>query len=323
MPGTFIISLDYELMWGVRDHATPESYGDAILGGREAIPAMLSLFQRYGIAATWATVGLLLARDRDTMIAHAPPIEARPAYADPRLSPYGDLSTVGRNETEDPLHYGLSIARRILETPGQTLGTHTFSHFYTCEQGATVAAFEADLAAAQAIAADAGLPAPASIVFPRNQMSETFIAACARAGIRTVRGNPPGFAHSARAKSAIPKTVRLYRLVDSVMPLAPRHAVPRRIGDAVDVPATRFLRPAAGAAGRLTPLHIRRILREMSAAAKANQVYHLWWHPHNFGRRTDANLAGLDTILAHYRWLAARFDFLSMTMENFARSHIR
>ena len=69
--GNFVISLDYELMWGVRDHATRESYGPNVLGGREAIPAMLDLFHRRGIRATWATVGALLCESKDELLARA------------------------------------------------------------------------------------------------------------------------------------------------------------------------------------------------------------------------------------------------------------
>jgi hypothetical protein len=32
--GKFVISLDFELMWGVRDTQTIEKYGDAIIGTR-------------------------------------------------------------------------------------------------------------------------------------------------------------------------------------------------------------------------------------------------------------------------------------------------
>ena len=68
MTGTFVISLDFELMWGVRDHRTVAEYGDAVLGGREAIPLMLSRFTEAGIRATWATVGLLFAKTRTEML---------------------------------------------------------------------------------------------------------------------------------------------------------------------------------------------------------------------------------------------------------------
>lgn len=50
--GAFVISLDFELLWGVRDHADRSSYGRNILGGRAAIPRMLDLFERHGVRAT-------------------------------------------------------------------------------------------------------------------------------------------------------------------------------------------------------------------------------------------------------------------------------
>ena len=78
MSGELVISLDFELLWGVRDHATRDSYGANVLRGREAIPRILDLFEHYGIAATWATVGLLMAESRDELLASLPPEELRP-----------------------------------------------------------------------------------------------------------------------------------------------------------------------------------------------------------------------------------------------------
>ena len=49
MPGQLIISLDFELLWGVRDHADRASYGDNIIGAREAIPHILELFYSHGM----------------------------------------------------------------------------------------------------------------------------------------------------------------------------------------------------------------------------------------------------------------------------------
>ena len=43
--GYFVISLDYELMWGVRDSQTKESYGKNILGVKSAINEMLECFK--------------------------------------------------------------------------------------------------------------------------------------------------------------------------------------------------------------------------------------------------------------------------------------
>jgi hypothetical protein len=80
--GAFVISLDFELMWGVRDKRTIADYGCNILGVRQAVPALLDLFATRQIACTWATVGFLFCADKDELMASLP---ARlPAYADSR-----------------------------------------------------------------------------------------------------------------------------------------------------------------------------------------------------------------------------------------------
>ena len=40
--GKFIISLDFELMWGVRDLVTIDTYGQHVAGVHEAMPKMLA-----------------------------------------------------------------------------------------------------------------------------------------------------------------------------------------------------------------------------------------------------------------------------------------
>ena len=64
MSGQFVISLDFELLWGVRDHADRTSYGKNVLGARDAVPQMLEIFAQNSIRATWATVGFLFCETR-------------------------------------------------------------------------------------------------------------------------------------------------------------------------------------------------------------------------------------------------------------------
>ena len=92
--GNFVISLDFELMWGVRDHATPESYGRNVLGGRQAVPAMLDLFHKRGIRATWATVGALLCESKDELI-------ARIKHTAVSRAVLGSLEDIGPDERRD------------------------------------------------------------------------------------------------------------------------------------------------------------------------------------------------------------------------------
>jgi hypothetical protein len=55
--GKFVISLDFELMWGMRDKHTVETYGKNIAAVHEIIPKLLEKFNSYNIKATFATVG--------------------------------------------------------------------------------------------------------------------------------------------------------------------------------------------------------------------------------------------------------------------------
>jgi peptidoglycan/xylan/chitin deacetylase (PgdA/CDA1 family) len=314
MNGRLVISLDFELMWGVRDHRTTADYGDAVLGVRKALPALLALFRSHGVRATWATVGLLFARNRQEMLEHSPSLQ--PAYRHAALSPYGSIrSDIGADEAADPWHYGRSLVDQVLEADGQELATHTYSHYYCLEEGQSVEAFDADLQAAIGIMGTAGVR-PSSIVFPRNQMTDAHVQACARRGIGVFRGNPESYAYRARAQEDNSPLVRGLRLLDASFPLTGRHsyASPARQGACTDVRASRFFRPYAPRMGRLNDLHVRRIVNEMTAAAQAGEVYHLWCHPHNFGRHTEVQLGRLGEILLAYRRLADGLGMRSQTM---------
>jgi hypothetical protein len=54
----------------------------------------------------------------------------------------------------------------------------------------------------------------------------------------------------------------------------------------------------------------------MTYAAKNNLVYHLWWHPHNFGVNLDQNIIMLNKILLHYKNLNKKYNFESITMSD-------
>jgi hypothetical protein len=52
----------------------------------------------------------------------------------------------------------------------------------------------------------------------------------------------------------------------------------------------------------------------MDEAARRDMVFHLWWHPHNFGVDLAANLSFLSAIFDHYALLKERSGMRSMTM---------
>ena len=56
----------------------------------------------------------------------------------------------------------------------------------------------------------------------------------------------------------------------------------------------------------------------MTQAAKAGEIYHLWWHPHNFGWHPKENLKDLEQILQHYQYLHEEYGMQSLTMGELA-----
>lgn len=315
MTGKFVISLDFELLWGVRDHSDRAAYGRNILGARKAIPKMLDIFGENGIHATWATVGFLFCESKAELLESLP--EQRPGYAKPALSNYSYLDEVGENEKSDPYYFAPSLIDLIRRTPGQEIGTHTMSHFYCLEDGATVDAFEADLKAAREIATRRGIELT-SIVFPRNQFSGDHLDVCKRLGITSYRGNPSGWAYEAAKGAEQTRSRRALRLIDAYTGTLGAHDFTVEQAEALNIPASRFLRPCSGLLSRFHGAHIAEIKRGMSRAAKKGTGFHLWWHPHNFGRDLDANLEGLREVIAHYQLLREGHGMFSATMSEVA-----
>src|SRR5262245_18128171 len=322
-PAACVVSLDFEQPWGMRDLHTIERSRAALLGARAAVPALLALFAEFDVRATWATVGLLFFESRAEMLAALP--ASRPSYAAARLSPYADLGNVGESERDDPFHFAPSLIRRIADTPGQEIATHTFSNYYCCEPGQTVDQFRADLEAAALVARRRIGRAPESIVFPRNQMTPDHLAVCRDVGLLAYRGNPDHWAYTAAHRDAAQSPARrALRLADAYLPLTGRHSAAMD-GDAelpVDVPASRYLRPYSRALRALEPLRLRRITVELETAATDRRVFHLWWHPHDFGVHVRENLAFLRRVLARFARVRERTGMESVTMSDVARRRL-
>jgi peptidoglycan/xylan/chitin deacetylase (PgdA/CDA1 family) len=314
--GALVISLDLELIWGVRDRypADGGNYRANLLGVWQAVPAMLDLFEEFEVAATWAVVGLLFATSPADLQAFLPAV--RPAYRRTELSPYREPIT-GR-PGDEALYFAPDLLDAIQRRPRQEIGTHTFSHYYCLEEGQDRDAFRADLASARALAARRGVVLR-SLVFPRNQFNPAYTDLLIEAGITCYRGN-----ETARMYRPLPaggarrKLLRVGRLFDRYLSLSgtnvtPWEAVPQQ-GGLCNVPASRFLAPYAPRLRFLDRLRLRRLARGIEAAALSHGVYHIWWHPHNFGAHLPENLRLLRRLLEGFARCRERYGMRSLTM---------
>jgi peptidoglycan/xylan/chitin deacetylase (PgdA/CDA1 family) len=312
LPGALVISLDFELAWGVRQRGS--AYAANLLGEREVVPRLLSLFREFEVGVTWAIVGLLFAQSRDELERFAP--EVLPAYTDPSLSPFGD--SLGSGEADDPLHFAPSLIEQIRRTPRMEVATHTFSHYYCGEPGQTAGAFSADLHAARAIAESRGIWL-SSIVFPRNQHHPAYDECLVEAGITAYRGVPPGWMwRFENAEASATRGKRAARLADAYLNLTGHHSVPwsevPQPSGLSDVRASCFLRPYRPELAPFEGLRLHRISQSIRAAARREEIFHLWWHPHNFGVYQEQNLEFLRAVLEEFRACRARYGMRSLTM---------
>ena len=279
MTGIFVVSLDFELMWGVLNQRSRSDYEANILGVRQAIPAMLKLFREYEIHATWATVGFLFFSNKEDMIRGCP--QVKPAYTNSGLSPYTNVEAVGADESQDPYHFGHSLIQMVRSCSGQEIGSHTFSHYYCLEPGQTEATFRADLEAAKRAAQAFGLQIQ-SLVFPRNQINTAYLKICAELGINCYRGTEKAWFYSR--------------------------------GGILNLPASRFMRPHNRGLAMLDGLKFRRITSGVRDAAQKAKIYHLWWHPHNFGIYLNENILFLRRILEFVSEMRDKHGMQSLNM---------
>jgi peptidoglycan/xylan/chitin deacetylase (PgdA/CDA1 family) len=311
-PGALVISLDFELHWGVRDRVPLDrTQRTRLLAARSIIPRLLDLFEEFSIHATWATVGILFAHSREEANAFMP--VRKPRYRENKLNPYQEK--LGRDEIEDPFHFAPTLIAEIATRPGQEIGCHSFSHYYCSEEGQTADEFEADVASAVAIAAGAGY-ALRSYVFPRNQVNSEYLPLLKRAGIRAYRGTelpsaklPGSFAEQRRLDK------RFARLLDSYADIYgsqtfewPGHSTIESIA------ASRYLRPYSSVLRALQSFQHRRISQAMEQAARRGEVFHLWWHPEDFATHCDENLCFVRSVLATFDSCRREHGMVSLSM---------
>lgn len=255
---------------------------------------------------------MLYCEDKKHLLEHLSTLDI--PYKNKSFSPLQNLSNVGDSETEDPYHFGKSLIKMIRETQNQEIGTHTFTHYYCLETGQRKEHFINDLKAAISLE-----DCITSLVFPRNQVNHHYLNICDELGITAFRGNEKSWMYKAYTSKTNTSLKRLCRLVDAYVNITGHHTYSLKnleTDPIVNIPSSRFLRPYNKNLSILEQLRLRRIKNGLTKAAKKNELYHLWWHPHNFGRDTKENLQFLEEILKHVDYLKNKYNFQSMHMRD-------
>ncbi|WP_339887717.1 polysaccharide deacetylase family protein [uncultured Flavobacterium sp.] len=316
MNGNLIISLDFELHWGAPEKWDLEQKKQYFQNTRLVINEMLQLFEESNLKVTWATVGFLFSSNLNELLSFHP--EEKPTYKNEKLNNYSlfENELVGNNEEVDEFHFAKSIVKKILETKGQELASHTFSHYYCDELGQNSSQFNADIEAAQTISLKLFGTELKSLVFPRNQYNSEYLEIIKANGFKVIRVNPDVWFWNKKSRFNF-----IGRAFDTLLPISKtltfKTTSIQKKGDLILLPASRFFRPYSSREKYIQKIKINRIKREMLWAAKKGENYHLWWHPHNFGYNTEKNMKQLKDILEYYQLLKIKYNFNSKCMEDF------
>jgi hypothetical protein len=305
--------LDFELLWGIFDKVGTRYKPEYFSNTRKVIPEMLDCFGRQEIKATWATVGMLFAENEEEWKAYSP--DYLPSYRDKKFSAYEWAKQHG---IRPEVHFAPDLIRMILATPGQEMGSHTFAHFYTLMRGQSPEQFRQDLQATQKIAWDKFGVSLESLVFPRNHINELYHGICLEEGYRFIRSNPKNWFWQETQHEDFSK--KLFRSADCFFGIGektfyPDSEITQYEGEPLLIPASRILRPFNKGNGLMNRLRLNRIKSEMTAAARSGEIYHLWWHPHNFGNDPKGSMLELQEVIDHFLRLKETYGMESYHMK--------
>ena len=316
----FIISLDFELMWGVFDKRNKINYGQNIEGVHQAIPKILQIFQEFNIHATWAAVGCLYFSNLKDLISEL--AKNYPKYFEKSLSSYLHSKTI--TDKDFKIYYaGFELIKSIKNSKFQEIATHTFSHYYCLEKGQTIIEFKDDIQKAIDIAKYNNIETK-TIIFPRNQYSIDYLEECKRNGIKYFRGNENNFLNKPRSKEKLSIFIRLLRFIDTYLNISGSNVYNKiyNINQTLfNVPSSFFFRPYNPKLKIFENFKLRRYKKAMLNAAKSNQSFHLWWHPHNFGVNQSENISQLRELLDYYKILNKKYVMISRNIKEIGQEN--
>jgi peptidoglycan/xylan/chitin deacetylase (PgdA/CDA1 family) len=291
--GIVILSADFEMAWAFRYSKTRKDKAIEMgLHERQNVPKLLSLFEKYRIPVTWATVGHLFlesCRKEDGTRAH--PEMPRPPYFENRNWKFENGDWYGgdpcSNYKQDPAWYAPDLIDQIIQsTVNHEIGCHTFSHIDCTDENCPPKLLEAELVKCITLAEKKGIKLK-SMVFPGGTFGNYSLVK--KMGFTAFR-------KSTEYQVDLPVITRpgLVQLPSSYCLDKPKH----------DWPAEKCIRVAGTFAKK---------------AAKYKQFAHYWFHPSMNEWYLENVLPG---VLAELRKLEDQGLVEILTMEQAAEKFI-
>jgi len=312
--GALCISLDFEKFWGVHDVTNLKNNEQHLIKVNHIVDQLLELFKKYNIHCTWAVVGLLNFDSLKELENYSKPININ--YTQNEFSPF-PLNKYSLQNVDSNTFLATHEIKKIESTPNQEIASHTFSHLYCLEKGISEKDIQNDIKYFNETIGEID-----SIIFPRNQVNEVYLNYLSKNKQITYRGNQQNkfWANSDYKTEGVLK--KSGRVLDAYIKISKDNLVDWKSlkqNKNINIPASRFLRPYQFS-NTIEKLKIKRIKKQMLAAAQQDKIYHLWWHPHNFSKNTTENFRQLEDLLKYFRALNKTYQFQSLNMNEISKS---
>lgn len=312
--GAFVLSLDFELIWGTSDRPGREEFRRACERERsEVFGPLLTLLEEFEISATWCILGHVMLRSCTPVNGRKHPEIVRPAHAWQQ----GDwfMRDPCSDEDRAPIFYGRSLVERLIGSRvPQEIGCHSFSHVVFGDPGCSRETAASEVRACVQAARDLGITLR-SFAFPRNRVGHLDVLR--EYGFTCFRGpEPTWYLRDGRTEGALERTAHL---ADVVAARRPPAVVPGREHGLINIPGSMMLFPAHGPRRHIpVSRRVRRVLKGIEAAAREQRIMHLWFHPTNLADEPEAMLGGMRTVFAEVARRRERAELDVLTMAELA-----
>lgn len=288
--GSIVISLDMELAWGRIERDDRFLYYSLLENTRNVINRLLALFDKYDVPVTWAVVGRLIEK-RDN---HAEPLSAFYANVDEKEL-YADQI---RNSIENSwLEFPDLIEMIKSHSAKHEIGSHTYSHIlfgdWLDEKGVNRELAQLDFAAAQNVWEKHGLR-PRSIIYPRNAIG--YVEVLRNYGFDVFRSK-----NLSRYSSLPGFLQKICNAIELFLPVSPLTSPAMSTKDGlIDLPGSMHFKVMHWTYRKYVPFGIlrRKAILGLKRASRRKEVFHLWFHPFDFGHCTEEHFAVFESVLS-------------------------
>lgn len=262
--GTFVLSLDTELIWGVLHRNDYEYYYPQVLNVERNLPLLLDIMDRYDIKATFGVVGHLMLKQCSDDCCPCKGMDSK-------------------------LVFGQKLIEQISER-GHEIGLHSYTHKYYDQISAEDAEEELKKAIISANKMNINV---SSFIFPQNRINHLNILK--KYNISAYRGEDLWW-----FKSFPFPLNRIAQLVDYILVVSPPVYSRNEMHVPVNVPGSMFYLARDGYR-KYIPMYMRtkKAKKGIDKAVKENKIFHLWFHIFNLSTDRDVLLKGLEEIFEY------------------------